>query len=63
MRKIVTGAVAFAFASALAAPAMAGGNCNYGGHDETAQTTPPVVAQTTVPVLTITPPPAEEPKG
>lgn len=62
MRKIVTGAVAFAFASALAAPALAGGGCGYGGHEQTAQTTPPVVAQTTAPVLP-TAPPAEEPKG
>lgn len=62
MRKIVTGAVAFAFASALALPALAGGNCGY-GHEQTAQTTPPVVAQSTVPVLTTTPPPADEPKG
>ena len=62
MRKIVTGAVAFAFASALAAPALAGGNCGY-GHEQTAQTTPPVIAQTTAPVLTVTPPPADAPKG
>lgn len=62
MRRIVTGAVVFAFASALAAPALAGGNCGY-GHEQTAQTTPPVVAQTTTPVLTVTPPPAEQPKG
>ncbi len=61
MRRIVTAAVAFAFASALAAPALAGGGCGY-GHEQTAQTTPPVVAQTSAPVLPITPP-AEEPKS
>ena len=59
MSRIVTGAVAFAFATALAASASA---CPFGGHDQTAQTDPPVVAQTTAPVLPITPP-AEEPKS
>ena len=61
MHKIVTGAVAFAFASALTAPALAGDGCGY-GHEQTAQTTPPVVAQTTSPVAPITPP-AAEPAG
>ena len=59
MRRIVTGAVAFAFASVIAASASA---CPWGSHERTAQTTPPVVAQTTAPVLPITPP-AEEPKS
>ncbi len=59
MRRIVTGAVAFAFASAIAATASA---CPFGHMEQTAQTNPPVVAQTTAPVLPITPP-AEEPKG
>lgn len=58
MRKIVTGAVALAFASALAAPALA---CPW-SHDQTAQTTPPVLAETTVPILPIAPP-ADEPTG
>ena len=61
MRKIVTGAVVVAFASALAAPALAGGGCGF-GHSQTAQTTPPVVAQTTTPILPIAPP-AEKPNG
>ncbi len=61
MARIVIGAVAFAFASALAAPALAGGGCGY-GHEQTAQTTPPVVAQTAAPVLPVTPP-AEDPKS
>ena len=61
MPRIVTGAVAFAFVSALAMPALAGGGCGF-GHERTAQTSPPVVAQTTAPVVPITPP-AEEPKS
>ena len=58
MRRLVTGTVAFAFAMAFAAGASA---CPFGSH-ETAQTTPPVVAQTTAPVLPLVPP-ADEPKS
>ncbi|NNG04855.1 MAG: hypothetical protein HKM95_12250 [Inquilinus sp.] len=60
MRKIVSATVAFAFATALAGPAFAG--CFGETHTATAQTTPPVVAQTTIPTPPTTPP-ADQPNG
>ena len=60
MRRLVSATAVFAFATALAGPAMAG--CFGDTHTATAQTTPPVVAQTTIPTVPTTPP-ADQPNG
>ncbi len=56
MRKTVAGVAVFAMTIALTGPVFAGGSGGCGwGDSETAQTSPPVVAQTTVPFLPIIP--------
>lgn len=62
MRKTISGTAALVFMSAIAAPALAGGGCGGFAHTETAQTTPPVIAQTAAPVTPVAPT-AEQPSG